>query len=681
MTQISINFLKSPSKSFVLAIITAAILRIIFDLNLSHNGFFFFTSAYDSLSRTYLSCMWANHPFFSTPPAIWTPFQFVIVGTIFRIIHPFYSDCYPLIPAVVNFVFFLGSISIIYYLSYRFYSSLAGWISVLIITTQAYDVWVTFSGLSEPISIFFMLMIILLFYMYVNSKHKKNLFVYLMGITALILSATHTSGWFYSIFVAGFCSIFIFKQLREFYSENKQRKPQQNLKPYFITVFLSLIFPVIWLYNNWIVNHGHIVTLDQGSMRVFEATIGSMSILTRLVLNSSVIFAIAPVLMIFGSYVIVNMMREKSKFLKYLIPSFIYVVFFLTTAVMGRAAPYQEPRYFVILIWSIIPFVSMKISYLIKNEHRSHKVIGYVILTALIGMGVLHTFEFPNYPHFDEIVQFMNGWLQDHSKDSRIFIETNGLKEQTLIPVASGHPDLFTFPTKNQIENYSDNTLISQFHNQRNLIIVTNIDTVVKLSPFVNFTGVDDYFVINNKENNKSQINSTVLSWKPLERGQLFLPVPSNIVIFGFHDADPVNREQVGIEKNFDTYVNNCYTLKVKVRDGYSDKNYPGRIEQQILIDGKTYWQHDISGDPVNKGPLLSMFQNSSFIKYDVEPALISTIPISTYEGWQNLTINFTAATNTTNVKILLDANNVEKGWAWGSVSQTVIKDPNLLHC
>lgn len=608
-------------------------------------------------------------------------------GSIFKIIHPFYPLVTPFIPAIVNNVFFVGSLILSYRVTSRFAGNLGGWISVLIAATMAYDVWISFSGLLDPVEIFLMLTISVLFLEIMNSsKQRKAKLLYLMGIATIVLTTTNISGWFVPIFIFSYSTFGILKYLH-YKIGNKKFHQEINFKldllPYVTTFVLSWAFILLWIWNNIHVN-GTLQLYDPSNVPIFQNILNHMSMPLRLVVNGGIIWWMSPVFVSVSIYVLFVLIRKKSNQLYFLFPSVAYFIFLLSSSVVGFSIPYGEPRYWAIILWALIPVVSVWLSDLIRTKNKNpRKIYGYIILSAIIGAGIIQTFAYPNEVDIQEISGYAKDWIEKNPAN-KVFIQANPTNyiQRHFIPITTGYPDRFVYVTNDEIENYSNNnSLISQFHDKHNLIIVKDVDTIVKLSSSVNFTGLDDYFVINNGENNKLQINATVLSWKPLESKQPFIIIPPDFIMFGFHNIDPSNGQQAGIEKNFETITNTCYTLKVKVRDDYSNKNYPGRIEQQILIDGKIYWQHDISGDPVIKGPLLSLFPNDSFIKYGLEPILYNTIPISTYEGWQDLTINFIATANITNVKILLDANNPEKGWAWGSVSQTVIKDPNLLHC
>lgn len=677
--------LKKPRKSIVLAVVTAGVIRIILDFILWKNGFFFLASSYDTFSRTSLACQWSIHPFFSFPPSIWVPFQFILVGSVFKAIHPFYPDCYPIVPAVINFFFFLGSLAITYYLTYRLAGIWAAWISTLLISTQAYDVWITFSGLSEPISIFFMLIITLLLFYFITTKNsKKYKFVYLMGFASLILTATHTSGWFYSIFVSAFCFYFVYKEIR-FYKNNENSVSIPNLRPYIITIILSLIFPLIWICNNWILNHGQLVTLDSTSTAIFATTVGTMSIPVRLLINTGIILAISPVLMGFACYVLVNLIRKKSSDLLFLVPSSIYLIFLLAIAAAGKTAPYQEPRYMVILIWSVIPFVALTISSLARNKNNYKRFAGYSFLVILIGVGILHTFQYPNFPPVKEIGQFLHKWLKDQPENAKILIETNdyGLIEHTMIPISSGYPDRFVPMTGNEIIS-----LVSNMDNftrmyPNSVLVLKNYDTINAISShFTYLKSIDGYYVayVSNQQPRGDQKISYANSWQPTSQNERLINIPNNTTVYSFSNPDPVPGEKVGMVKYFSTTENKCYNIKLEISDGYGNQNYPDRIKQELFIDGNRYWIHDISSDPVSPGILLKIFPNSPIIK-NIEPVLLNIIPVSKYEGWQKLNLQFTASNNYTEVKVITESIHPEKGWDWGRVSETAVKKLKLSPC
>ena len=77
---------------------------------------------------------------------------------------------------------------------------LAGWLSVLLAVTLTGDVWVTYSALSEPLSLFLNLGVsgLLLAGIGTNSPGRSKI-VLRIGLMVFLASATHCVAWFLSI--------------------------------------------------------------------------------------------------------------------------------------------------------------------------------------------------------------------------------------------------------------------------------------------------------------------------------------------------------------------------------------------------------------------------------------------------------------------------------------------------
>ena len=105
-------------------------------------------------------------------------------------------------PVAVNHIFFTGSLAVTGWVASKIGGVRSTAIAILLATTLAGDVWITYSGLSEPVSTFFALALsaVILAWFLVGNRTADRVKLFLLGsVLVLLATATHYVGWFFSV--------------------------------------------------------------------------------------------------------------------------------------------------------------------------------------------------------------------------------------------------------------------------------------------------------------------------------------------------------------------------------------------------------------------------------------------------------------------------------------------------
>jgi hypothetical protein len=138
-------------------IVGTVVLRFFIYVWLYSKGYFY-GIPWDSFSRTLMSYEWSKHPFFAPSDGYWLPLQFYIVGSIYKIIRPLNSTSDILVPIIINNIFFVGSLIITFSLVRNIVRKIVSAFLCILVAVFAGDIFVSYTALSEPILIFFILL-------------------------------------------------------------------------------------------------------------------------------------------------------------------------------------------------------------------------------------------------------------------------------------------------------------------------------------------------------------------------------------------------------------------------------------------------------------------------------------------------------------------------------------------
>lgn len=469
-------------KKVVIFFVIAILLRAFLYIFIYSRGYFY-GKPWDSFSRTLLSYYWSNHPYFAPSDGYWLPLQFWINGIVFSLVKPWYPYSNLALPVLINNLFFIGSLLVTYKIIKCFtndsqFSSLSLWT----LSIFSADIFITFSGLCEPMLVFFILASGYYFYRLIITKRKK-FYITAISIVSLLASATHYIGWFISLFFILFFSGWVINRC-------KLHKKVEVIE--LMPVFTSLVIPLIWLINAY-VRFGSPLYPLQSAQHMQQPYLGQVDYWSRLLIIPKVLFLEIGIIAISGSIALYYLLLKKDSRVLVSIPG-VFVLFILwTTTILGTSNPYQEPRYLVFYGWVIYPLVV-----LIAREYvdRQVAIIGIsVLLTIYISQNFFQLLSYENSfdKNLEKVAQEIRPWCPRQSNDSPLIIIGNSFAESGVIPVLSGCPDKILFLTKSQFEPSVSDIIFER----KCTLIVTKSKSIAEeaLSKKINYKNVDRYFI------------------------------------------------------------------------------------------------------------------------------------------------------------------------------------------
>lgn len=282
---------KEPYPLLLWSLVVVLAIRILLYLLMSSAGYFY-GIPWDTFSRTSLAWQWAHQPYFSQSDGNWPPFQFWIVGTTFMVLRPWVDTSSLMVPVITNNLFFAGSVLVTCLMAYRLGGQTAVlWAAILVAFFPA-DVFVSYSGLTEPMSIFFILYVsYILATTFLDGKTQQSGWSIKVGIATLFATATHYIGWFLAFFVIVFVDYWAVRPLL------RRRLGQIALCA--VSIILCVIFPVLWLINNFVLwgDPLHFARIAAGYQAAY---VGQLTILKRAGIPFKVLLTTFPTLCVLG---------------------------------------------------------------------------------------------------------------------------------------------------------------------------------------------------------------------------------------------------------------------------------------------------------------------------------------------------------------------------------------------
>ena len=415
---------------------------------------YFYGIPWDSFSRTMLSYEWSQHPYFAPSDGYWLPLQFWLTGSIYYLIRFWNSTSDIVVPVVINNVFFIGSIIIIYLFTYKITGEiLFAFLACLIASIFAGDVFVTYTALSEPILIFLMLLSSYLFYdLIINNKNISTKSLLWLTVAVFFASATHYIGWFLAIFIVIFLFAYLFEAI-----VNKKK-----IKVYWIIIGIMIcgLMPSLWLLNNYLI-WGNPLRPIQFAKQMQQPYIGQMSLFTRFLITPKVIVKEFYPIAIPGFLALIFLVFKKPKVLLFTLPTIFVLGMIWLSTWFALSAPYQEPRYLVFICWTLIPIMAIVIYYVWKTKIWPLRIFILSILLLILCLNIQGISSFKNsFDNNVKIVAYLaKDWFTVHPGSGRIFINQDSFAETGVIPVISGYPDRIILLSNNEINEADANPI------------------------------------------------------------------------------------------------------------------------------------------------------------------------------------------------------------------------------
>lgn len=462
-----VNFFRAGPRQLLLpSLISVLIVRLVL-YGLMEAAGYFYGIPWDTFSRTSFAWRWAHQPYFLND-GYWLPLQFWIVGTVYLILRPLSDASSLLVPVAVNQLFFSGSTLITGAMAFRLGGRTAVWWTVILVAIFPADIFITYSGLAEPIYIFFILLAsYFIAIAFLEHRWTRADWAIGAGVVTLLAAATHYIGWFLAFFVIvvlGYCAVqsFLRREFKAFWL-------------YVIGISLCAIFPLLWLFNNFVI-FGDPLHFTRTALQYQADYAGNLSLRGKLGIVFKVLLTTLPILCGLGGFALIYFARKSVQKIFYLAPAFIIFALLWLSTFLAYTAPYQEPRYVVVFGWAIMPFIAGWLSALWLQEGWSKKIVPALIV-GTVAFGLFETFHFTNSFGADvrQVAGRAEQWLRSQPGTAQIVIEGASFAETGVIPVVAGNPYRFIVVEEQRWREQAA-TLIAGAIAKKRMVIAKNIN-------------------------------------------------------------------------------------------------------------------------------------------------------------------------------------------------------------
>jgi hypothetical protein len=472
-----------------LAILLAIVIRAGTYLWL-HEAGYFYGMAWDSFSRTLLAYRWSEAPCFYCYGGYWMPLQYWLVGSIYGLIEPILDRSEIHVPVAVNNLFWIGSLWVTYRIGERISGKAAGLIACVLAAWFAGDIFVTYTALSEPVLIFFMLLTSCLLVDFLHaSPEEKGTAALKLGAAALLASATHYVGWF-----AALCAAFFLLAA----AIDALRKRERHWLVYLGAALLCMAMLLVWMGFTYQA-YGDPLRSVQVAREYQLEGVGAFSPGERLLLPLRVLVGKFTGITVAGMLSIYFVYRKTPRSLWYLaLPAFVLGLLWASTA-LGLSAPDQEPRYLVFWGWATLPYIAYTIVTLWQRPELLWKFAVALGVFLLLFENALDLRSFENYFGADVRDAGVQAELfLKEGEGHEVLLEGNTFQERWVIPVVSGHPERVSLISANELEKNWDETAAELLSPERDRLVIVKSNRFVKLARELGLTvsRIGQYFVI-----------------------------------------------------------------------------------------------------------------------------------------------------------------------------------------
>lgn len=576
-------------KKELLTIAAAAVLfRIVIGLLLVSRGYYYGDDP-DTFWRLGLSWIWSRDPFFIF--GYWTPLQFWLSGSTFRLLQPVITGATPLVPVVWNHVFFSLSATLTYLVARQIGGRRTGFLAFVIVVTMHTDILATFSGVADPILVACgVVFSYSLFSLFKQEIQRPQRFILLMAATAFIASATHYMGW---VLVAGSLLVLAYASATKIFDTVTRLSVEWTV---LATAFLvTVAFPTSWIVANYLKFGEPLRFLSQA--RAFHVDFVRQPLGTRAVASFKALWQAEPFLLLLALPAFVHQAIADRKTLVYSAPALLIFVSLFLSGIMGFVVPDLQPRYVLLLLWLIAPIVAKSIVDLSSASIRSSTIVLAGFSAVLVASGIVQALHFQN-------------WMDRHSRNAASSIQARIDKSVEPLNIFID-PQSCLYPTAGIANSISRPDWVEPIYDpgrvsevvepgRYDLALAANPISVMAFSrTHTRIEEYGDYVLFGPGDDSSSNVIGRDLpgGWSPISESQILHVSEPGTMFFAFGDESEGTGSSVGIKKEIEVEPNGCYIISADIQDWYQDNDRPWVFLQQMVVNDVVLWSHDVGGE------------------------------------------------------------------------------------
>jgi hypothetical protein len=429
------EYIKKIFAGRITVVISLILFKLLFQFLLLAGGLRWLTA--DDYSRTVISWDWLQNPRIYS--GVWLTLQFWINGIFIWL----FKDL-TFAPMFVNTLFSVLTLIVLFVMFERMFGRAVAVISVLIYCVFPFQVWLSVSGMPEPVFFFFTTLGVYCFLRWYerSGEQKPPVKFFITAIVSLnIANLLRYEGWFFSLAFILLCALVSYRKnnfTKQFYVNTALS----------LTVFITALW---WLYQNKS-DYGDPLFFINETNRIY-AGLSSAGFFQRFVQYPFFIFYIAPATTILGIWKIVQTIRLKPGYLKgnfslikiFLLLNLLELMILMFSGIVGSGGTNMISRYIVLNSIFFFPFAVWQLF-----EFRN-----YIIITGsavFIIVNIIWSFYYqPAYREDTYEVANLTRKLIERNyfeEDDKIYFEPDqGYFDIYPMQVISNHPGIFTSDT------------------------------------------------------------------------------------------------------------------------------------------------------------------------------------------------------------------------------------------
>ena len=578
----------SDNGKLLLAVALAFAARVLIDVALSREGYLYGDDP-DTFWRLGLSWRWAQEPFLAF--GHWLPLQFWLVGATFRVLEPLRLTATPLVPVIWNHLFFGGSLAALYLLVRARSGETAAVASLVLASAMTTDVWVTYSGLAEPLVVLAGLVVTLSAAAYLDhSAPRPSRYLYFMAAAAAAAAATHYLGWYLAPFVLAFLAYVAIR------GEHPSHGRAQAIAPIFLSAVIVLAIPLLWMLLNFLKSGDPLRFL--ATAQGYHQWFARQQFVSRLASNPKALWSAEPAILLAAAVSLPLVALTDRRALLSLLPATVYFALLSYSGLMSYVAPEMHPRYSLLIAWLLIPVIASAFAALVRSRSPVITLSACAGLLVVSGYGVVHSFTFSNWMDSTArlVAARVDAEMRTAGRPLRVLIE----QQLCLFPTAGiansvSRPDWTTSVDPDRI------TALRQVAGfplpSFDLAILTSPLTADALAGSTRtIARLHDYTIVAPGGSSPAQPRSLPAPWVAIRQDQFLAVNQDGTIHFAFASPPASVMDKVGIRASIPTTPGTCYILGADLQDWLERPEPTWAVLQQLIVNDVVLWSHDVAG-------------------------------------------------------------------------------------
>ena len=338
---------------------------------------------WDDFSRVAHARAWAADPTV-VPDLVWLPLPIWLYGLVFRLTGSWFTDNPLLLAAVVNTTIMMAVAAVSAWTARRlFHSTGAGVAAGLAMLFAPWGVWLSLSGLSEPV--YFLTVAAAMAATLRWLQERRPLWLGMAALAIAAGAASRYEGW---VMLVSWAAVLAWRELRP-----PRPAPTPGIHPLWIIAAPGLV-PIAWALVN-LQRTGNPLFFAEESARIFLDAYGALyGLVTRAFYYPTSLLRAAPAIILIAVLVVVAKRRDRTVVTIALVPGLAFALLWASSLISPAVGAFNE-RYLFAFAVAVVPIAGGLLALPTVPAPR-RAVAG--VTAGVVGAVALAAFRLPHVP-------------------------------------------------------------------------------------------------------------------------------------------------------------------------------------------------------------------------------------------------------------------------------------------